>query len=385
MNKKKKIAIVGAGNAACATALRLYRICNISDPLKPIDKISIYHDPSVPTEIVGQGSTLQFVSDISDVLGINWYDRDNIIKATYKSGILYEGWGKKTEKTFHPFNLGSTAIHFVPHLLSKAILESGLFDVIEKNITDTETEIDADFVFDCRGKNNRDKGLYDKLTNPLNHVILAKTEGRDFNLNYTRCVATPDGWTFVIPNHSTVSYGYLFNSNITDISSATKTFIKMFGVEPNKNFPFENYIAKDCTHGKKTILNGNRLSFLEPLEATSIGYYGTVVDKFLRHFIFNANCDRHSFNTDVRDEMYKIQNFILWHYQYGSKYDSPFWDYSKQLPFNPGPIFENYLKFVRNNSISTCRHSRSDSRSDSYSQWTHYSFKVWSDANDVEI
>ena len=55
--KRKKIAIVGAGSAACTTALHYYLYGK-----DIFDKITIYYDPSTPIERVGQGSTLLFVS-----------------------------------------------------------------------------------------------------------------------------------------------------------------------------------------------------------------------------------------------------------------------------------------------------------------------------------
>jgi tryptophan halogenase len=371
MNRKKKIAIVGAGNAACATALCLYD--HVHDL---IDKITIYYDPSIPIEKVGQGTTLDFPDYIFTVLGVDRYHENNAIKSTYKSGILYENWGKKSEKIFHPFSLDSVAIHFVPHLLSKLVLGCGLFDVVEKNILDPEKEIDADFIFDCRGKNNRDLQLYDKLINPLNHVIVGKDPNPDLKLNYTRCVATPNGWTFVIPNYDSVSYGYLFNHNITSIEDASNNFFEMFNINLNFDFQFENYIAKNCFHGERTILNGNRLCFLEPLEATSVSYYLWVAEKSIEYIFGGA--DKEYCNKEIKDEMYKIQNFILWHYQYGSKYDTLFWKYAKSLPFQPDSQFKYALEYAKNNNAFECRKRNKNG----YSQWGSFSFKTWIDGNE---
>ena len=41
---------------------------------------------------------------------------------------------------------------------------------------------------------------YEDLINPLNSVLLSKKFERDNDLIYTKCVATPNGWTFIIPN-----------------------------------------------------------------------------------------------------------------------------------------------------------------------------------------
>lgn len=364
MNRKKKIAIVGAGNAAIATALHYYyHGRNLFD-------IDVYYDPTIPIERVGQGSTIEFPLLIFKIFGIDWYKENNLIKATHKDGILYENWGKKKDKIFHPFSLTDGAIHFVPQLLSKLLVECGLFNVIEKNIDDPETEIDADFIFDCRGKNDRDPELYDELINPLNYVILGRKNEPDLSLTYTRCVATPDGWTFVIPNHDSVSYGYLFNQNITDIKTAAKNFIDLFDVIPDGHFPFQNYIAKNCFQGERTILNGNRLCFLEPLEATSIGFYINVARYAWDHIVGGE--DKIKCNWEVRNEMNQMQTFILWHYQNGSKYNTPFWDYAKSLPFTPDDEFLNMLNYVKQNDFITCRDVTS-----TYSQWIPNSFKVW--------
>ena len=123
-----RIAIVGAGNAGCITALHYHKYLEIDN------EIVIYHSPEQhPIERVGQGTILTVSELIGTTIDTDFYN--NKIGATIKSGILYENWGKK--------------------------------------------------------------------------------QGRDPDLIYTRSVATPNGWTFVIPNVDSVSYGYMYNNNIT--------------------------------------------------------------------------------------------------------------------------------------------------------------------------
>lgn len=360
--RKKKIAIVGAGNAGCMTALHSYWNRD------KLDKITIYHDPSIPLEMVGQGTTIRVAKLIFDTLNIDFIE-NNPIKATVKHGIMYENWGKRN--TFHNFPLNYVGCHYIPNLLSKTVLESNLFEVIERKITDTETEIDADFVFDCRGKTQRGfKDKSKKLVNPLNTVLLAKKEGRDVNLTYTRCVATPNGWTFVIPNHDSVSYGYLYNNTITKFEDAKKNFIDLFEVDPFIDISFENYIEESMWSGKKTILNGNRLSFLEPLEAASTAFYMDTAATAYEH-IFDER-SKFDCNTEVQKDMKKIETFVLWHYQAGSKFNTPFWKHAKELQFNPDKTF-NYIKnFVENND-----HIEQWKFPGDYSQWPPYSFSKW--------
>lgn len=366
MNRKTKIAILGAGNAACAMAFHYYYYG------KDLFDITIYYDSSIPIERVGQGSLIPFSQLVYELFGLNWYD-NNLIKATPKTGFLYENWGKKQDKIFHNFPMQGQSFHYVPRLLSNLLLECGFFKVVDKNILNPEEEVDADYIFDCRGKHNRDSAEYDVLTNPLNHVFLCDKEGADLTLTFTRCVATPDGWTFLIPNHDSVSYGYIFNDQVTSIENAKQNFIDLFDVVPDSHFHFENYIAKKCFVGERTVLNGNRLTFLEPLEATSVGFY-LYVSRIIWDHIVNGQ-DIELCNQIIRNEMFCLQNFVLWHYQFGSKYDTDFWKYAKTLPFCPDENFNQMLNFVKDNDSFTCRNNKPFS----YGQWTPHSFKVWYD------
>jgi len=358
--KMKKIAIIGAGNAGCITALHFYKY--LSEETDLSFEITIYYSPEQhPIERVGQGTTLRPTELISSTLNVNWYN--NTIDATFKTGILYEEWGKKKNKIFTPFGmLSDLAIHFVPQKLSKAVLESGHFNVIEKTITDPEKEIDADVIFDCRGRQNRDKNNYDTLINPLNSVLLCKKDGRNLDVSYTRSIATPNGWTFVIPNVDSVSYGYLYNNTITSKEDATEDFLDRFDLpEVDGELTFENYMAKNMFAGERTILQGNMYGFLEPLEATSLGFYRIICRQAWDAIFHIKSLDE--CNTEVRRVMKELENVTLWHYQYGSKYDTPFWEYAKSLPFKPDKRFGMMI----DNPEST----------EMYGQWEGWNFENW--------
>ncbi len=324
-----RMAIVGAGNAGCITALHYNKYLR-EEKIVDDYQIDIYHSPEEhPIERVGQGTINTPIELIFAELGLNWYN--NPIDPTFKGGILYEGWGKKDCDFFH----GSAAMlmHFVPQKLSKAVLESGYFNVVEKTITDPEEEIDADVIFDCRGRHNRDKSNYDTLVNPLNSVLLYQKEGRDPNLLYTRSVATPNGWTFVIPNVDSVSYGYLYNNTITSREDAIDDFLDRFDLPKiDGELNFENYIAKNMFVGRRTVLQGNRYGFIEPFEANALGVYQSIARQSWDG-IFGIK-DLSVCNAKMRLIMKEIETFILWNYQQGSKYNTPFWEYAKSLSFN---------------------------------------------------
>jgi len=354
-----KISIIGAGNAGCITALHFHKfLSEVSDEFE----IDIYHSPHEhPIEKVGQGTTILVPELIASVLNINWYH--NPIGATFKTGILYEGWGKKNDKIFHPFEMPNAAMHFVPKKLSERVLESNLFNVKEKIVNDPEKDIDADVIFDCRGRHNRDKSNYESLINPLNSVLLSKKYERDTDLIYTRCVATPNGWTFVIPNQNSVSYGYLYNNTITKKEDAINDFTSRFNLdEITDSLNFDNYMAKNFYNGSRTILQGNMYGFIEPMEATSVAFYQFICRESW-DFIFQLQT-AHDANNNIRTNMKQLENIILWHYQFGSKFDTPFWEYAKSLPFNPDDKFLEMISDEKNDP-------------EQYGQWKKWNFENW--------
>ena len=370
----KKIAIIGAGNAGCISALQLYYYSVQEDDKYEIE---IYHSPGEhPIERVGQGTVVPAAGLISTLLDLNWYAPNNPIGATLKSGILYEGWGKSKDDFFHPFPLTNMSMHYVPQKLSNAVLESGLFKVKQQIINDPEKEIDSDWIVDCRGRHNRDKDNYEPLISPLNSCLLYRKEGRDSDLIYTRTVATPNGWTFVVPNSDSVSYGYLYNNTITSKEDATEDFLERFELpEIDGDLTFENYIAKEVCVGERTFLNGNKCGFLEPLEATATGFYQTVSRAIWTQMV--GAITRQGVSKYVREEMFRLETFVLWHYQNGSKFDTPFWEYAKSLPFNTDPQFNYVLEKSKGMTILEIDQQMDPNDGDLYGQWSYPSFKRW--------
>lgn len=366
----EKIAIVGAGNAGCISALNLHYLKMTEE--YDVGEIEIYYDPNVPIERVGQGTQLNVRETIFDVLDLDWVEK-NHIKATTKQGIRYKGWGKKNPDFFHSFRSGAVAMHYVPKLFSERVLDSGLFNVVEKAITNPEEEIDATYIIDCRGRPSELDDSYQRLTNPINSVILARKEGADPSLLWTEHITTPNGWTFVIPNHDSISYGYLYNNTITTKEDAEKDFIERFDVEPDGYLSFDNYVAKDMWRGEKTILNGNLFSFIEPMEAVASVIHHNV-SECLYDVMIGAK-SREEVNENINKELIQVQDFILWHYKNGSTYDTPFWQYAQSLPYsNESELFEHVEKCVKLPNLFQFDDLREDLE---YAYWEPQSYKCW--------
>ena len=361
-----KVSVVGGGNAGVFTALFLDHVVGA--------EVELIYDPTIPCERVGQATVLDPPQILFETVGFDWYN--NPIHATFKSGILYEGWGQVNDEVFHPFPPDCMGMHYCPWEMQKHVLNSGLFKVTEGKID--PKEVDADYVFDCRGKPD-DYSNYEQLLNPTNACILAKPNWDTSNVYWSRHIATPDGWTFIIPTHTkspshTYCVGYCYNNTITSKEDAEKNMLEMFDVEISKHVNYNNYVAKNIMVDDRIILNGNRLFFIEPLESSSTQTYIEVVLSFGRTLQTEGNLD--NLNHQVHTYIKHIQNFVLWHYQFGSKYDTPFWDYAKKLTFNDH-VFDSKLNESIRLGWKDIHDNISLGKDRDYGYWDTCSFKYW--------
>ena len=368
----KKITVVGGGNAGCFTALYCAWMDNKND-----FEVELIYDPEILPERVGQATVLEPPAILWAATGFNWYN--NNINATFKSGILYEGGGKINDKVFHPFPADSMAMHYCPWEMQASILTSNKFKTIYKELPKLD-DIDSDYIFDCRGKpENYDN--YEELVNPINACILAEPNWSTARNPWSRHVATPDGWCFVIPTRKkspSFKYcvGYCYNSDITPQDEAEENFLNMFDVSVTKHVKFKNYVAKEPVIDNRIFLNGNRLFFLEPLESSSTQAYlemsRAVFDYYLQGRVSAVHV-----KEDIVEYKKILQNFVLWHYQFGSKYDTPFWNFAKTLTFKD----ETFDKFLGYSKISDCIPSSygGTTQHKLYAQWPAYSFKNWNE------
>ncbi len=377
-----KITIVGAGNAGVITALHYAYYTRYFGNYE----IELVYDPNISVVPVGQGTLVDVPNLLWVALCTDWYT--NKIKATPKFGILYEDWGKKNKKFFHEFAFPNTAIQFDPETLHEYILNSGLFKVRHENI-DNLDKIDANAIFDCRGNQDIEDSNYDNVINPLNACLLATSKEKDQTQFWTRAVATPDGWTFVIPNSTdTTSYGYIFNSDYTTQDDAESNFNDMFGKDfpdgiDSKKLDFKSYVAKEPItkkDGKVIILNGNRLAFIEPLEATAMSLYLNQA-RNTYDYLVNKEADINYLNLKIKQTIREQATFILWHYLKGSTYDTPFWEYAMKLTEfgidESDTRFYNVINTVKNTDEQNIRDHSKFIEQAAYGTWPHWSFKNW--------
>ena len=203
---------------------------------------------------------------------------------------------------------------------------------------------------------------------------MGRSEKED-DLHWTDCVATPDGWCFRIPNTDSVSHGYLFNKDITTVEQARENFRDIFGIDSTDNLNFSNYISNQFMIDDRIFLNGNKLMFIEPLEANSNPAYVHATSTYLSYL--KGSLSKKYIHTEIFSYVLKIQNYLLWLYQSGSKYDTPFWDYATSLKFEDN-LFDALVSACSHRSMESIW-SLMDEQSvpDHYGQWDLSSIKNW--------
>ena len=363
----KKVTVIGAGSAGLLSAVQAY----YTFVNTPEWEVELIHDPNVPPERVGQGTVPGVMSLLSIVFDVDWAD-NNPFEATIKHGIMYKNWGKKKDKFFHPFGMGYAASHWDINKFREFILSSKKFKVIEQNVKNY-SDVDSDYIIDCSGKPTSLEN-YTALTNPVNSVLLGRSEKED-NLEWTDCVATPDGWCFRIPNTDSVSLGYLFNRNISTLEQAKANFKDIFGIDSDDNLTFSNYVSNQFIFDDRVFFNGNKLMFLEPLEANSNPAYVQATNRYLSYML--GSMSKRQVNHEVLSYILRIQNYLIWLYQAGSKYNTPFWDYATSLKYDD-KLFDSLINVCNNRSMESVWSLIDNQRvPDRYGQWDLSSIKTW--------
>lgn len=312
-----KIAIIGKGTSAILTAL-----CLIKDD----HDVEFFYDPDTQPLSVGESTTPHIGSLIFETLDISIGDlADNGI-ISYKNGIKYIGWGSGGSFRHH-FHGGETAFHFESGILNPFIhnhLEKELGIKYHAERVD-DYEIDGeqvhvnnkeyDFVVNCAGWDD-DSEYYKPVFETVNAAILYTSEVID-DPTYTLHRATPDGWEFGLPfpDRNLTKHGYLYNRNLSDPDI------------PGKKIEWTPRFSKKLIQNRFEAYNGNRLFFLEPLEALSLMYY-TEFAKSISDFL-KTKRDVKDYNEANQDYLKSITSYsksVAWYYSYGSKYDTPFWN-----------------------------------------------------------
>jgi tryptophan halogenase len=324
---KKRIAVVGKGTAGSQAVIHFARFFPDSD-------ITWYFDPNIPTQSVGEGSTLALPTNLFNNIGFIHEDLKKI-NGTFKSGIYKENWGKNCNGFMHSFPPPSSGYHFNAIELQDYIYNKVKSEVsiVEKRID--YNNIDADFVFNASGKPDSQDDLYESNFIPVNAAYITQCYWDYPRFDYTLTIAGKYGWIFGIPLQNRCSIGYIYNSEINteeQIAEDVKEVFEKYNLSPStdtNSLKFKNYFRKkNYENNGKLVHSGNASFFLEPLEATSVYTMDTI--QRASFDIWSGNKSAFDANREYVNTLNQIELMIMMHYAAGSKFDTEFWLYAQE-------------------------------------------------------
>lgn len=221
--------------------------------------------------------------------------------------------------------------------------EDGRIDSIS---LDTGSILEADFWIDATGFNrvlssaiekNEWVSFKDYLLPDSAIAFPTESDPSGKIKTYTRAVALSSGWVWEIPTQQRRGNGYVYSSNHISDEDAVKEVSKYMGfeVEPAKTFRFDPGYLRNPWN-KNCIAMGLSSSFVEPLEATSIG--STIQAMFmlmpyLASYDHSHRASQKSYNKKFDVMMDNILLMIRLHYM-SDRQDTPFWVDAKNAKIN---------------------------------------------------
>ncbi len=182
----------------------------------------------------------------------------------------------------------------------------------------SNSELDADFVFDCSGLNRLVIGkFYNEPwisindTLPINQSVVGQIPHNNNFPPYVKITAMDYGWTFQIPTADRYGVGYNFDSNYLSTEDAVLEVKNKINKnwEPAKTIKYDagyyqNHFIKNC------IAIGLSGSFFEPLEASSIMTAVSVVDEVSNNFK-NYLIDQDNFRNKINEHIKNLEQDIV--------------------------------------------------------------------------
>jgi tryptophan halogenase len=387
----KHIVIIGGGTAGLIVAL-------ILKTRLPIIKIEIIKSDKIGIIGVGEGSTNQF-KEFMDVCNITEQEIIEEADATFKVGVLFEGWTPQdychSVNEAHQFRIGQYQAYYaylIGHqipiqneqpILNKCIPFKYFFNqyhfntfklndflvkkskaigikFTEDKIVSVETKkgihalhgekkkYTADFYIDATGFK---KLLISKLgaqwksfNLPMNEAIAFQTPDTDNYSPWTLAKAMTAGWMWRIPTYGRWGNGYIYDNHYINMDQAKREAEKYIGhpITIGKHVTFDAG-GLETPWIENCVAMGLSATFAEPLEASSIGI--TIQQAFLLcHYLINTNQqDKDTYNKSCRAIFKNARDFIAIHYLVKRK--EKFW---KELKIDFSPDFTAQLKQWKN-------------------------------------
>ena len=355
----RRVAVVGRGTAGSLAAASVSR-------MHPDSDLELHHiyDSRIPVIGVGEGSWPSLVQELQQLTNVSHQVVQQRLMGTRKYGVAFEGWGRRGRDFTHYFTPQqvSYGYHLSADLMADLLHECSHARHIDAKVNEinrvkggAEVRFEGreseryDLVFDARGfpRELQPEQHIDVSFIPTNTAVIRRCpaiirkakDGPVTEHTYTRAVARPHGWIFVIPLTIHTSYGYIFNKNVSNIDEVEADFDKFLETDGVSEFeqraviPFPNFVHRQIYDGAVARI-GNAAAFMEPLEATAIVaaqlQIGMVLNMRLNRLIEHLERDAPTVNRFLVKRMLSYGLFVGWHYSSGSRYDTDFWRYARE-------------------------------------------------------
>ena len=317
------ISIIGKGTSSIITMLVL---------LQKGHNVTVFYDPDTSPINVGESTTPQIQNLILDVLGISIHQLVDEDIFSYKMGINFVNWGTGN-KFHHNFTQSNVAHHFETktfnHYIHKYLEDRKLVTYIPERVISisyegehvTVNEKTFDFAINCAGW-EKDENYIEPFFKTVNSAQLFVDE-LEYDNTHTLHLATEDGWQFGLPfpKRGYFKCGYLYDNNLISHDEVKDKLDK----DVYEVFSWNPRYAKEIITHPRIALNGNRLFFLEPLQALSLFYTYTFAHLICEYLDNVCQETKDNINYKYNVNMWEYQLALAYHYQYGSVYPSNFW------------------------------------------------------------
>ena len=203
-------------------------------------------------------------------------------------------------------------------------------------------EFEYDFYVDSTGfariivhKTMGVKWLSQQKYLPMNSAIAFPTEREENIPAWTLSRSMNSGWLWRIPTQERFGNGYVFNDQFCDFDKAKQEVEALYGheVQVAKQIKFDaGYLEKSWN--KNCVAIGLSGSFVEPLEASSIGHsiqQAFILAETLPRYVPGNSIAETVFNKHSDEIVKNIFDFVALHYRV-KRNDTDFWKSVKDLP-----------------------------------------------------
>jgi len=219
-------------------------------------------------------------------------------------------------------------------------------DAVTGNIVSLTMEngekIEGDLFIDCTGFSGRlIEGALNTSYIPYGHylpcdsAVAVQTESCGEPRPYTQAIAHDFGWQWRIPLQHRVGNGLVYCSRYVSDDDALNTLLQNLeskAITEPRAFKYKTG-RRTKAWNKNCIAVGLAAGFLEPVESTSIHLAMSAVLRLMKLLPHGEIRPVHveEYNKQFCEEMDRVRNFIILHYNATEREDSAFWRYCKNM------------------------------------------------------